>query len=146
MSWIATTDLRHPAFNIRGIGVPKDDPDARPPMTRHELLARGTMLIETRFQAEPDRLQHIVTYRRNRGWRRELGVRLSHNGTLTVAIRQGGARSSATLRFPTPPRDTRIRISYAWDGPGRGGRLTVKLPDLSKIYPIRCRCRRSTCG
>ena len=139
MSWIAATDLRHPAFNIRGLGVAPDAPGARAPMTNDELLARGTMLIETRFQAEPDRLQHIVTYRRERGWRRELSVRLSHHGTLTIEIRQGAARSVSTIRFPAPPRDTRIRISYAWDGPMRGGRLTVKLPDLSQIYQVPVR-------
>ncbi len=139
MSWIAITDLRHPAFNIRGIGVPADAPDARPPMTHDELLATGTMLIETVFQPDPDTGQDIVLYRRNRGWRREVEVRLSAGGVLTVAMRQGAARSVATLHFPAPPRDTRMRISYSWHGPMRTGRLTVKLPDLSQIYQVEVR-------
>jgi hypothetical protein len=139
MSWIAITDLSHPDFNIRGIGVQPDAPDARPPMTHDELLSIGTLLIETSFQAEPGKVQNIVSYRRDRGWRRGLAVRLSHGGALTVAVRQGVARSVTTLRFPAPPRDSRIRISYSWHGPMRTGRLTVKVPDLSQIYQVEVR-------
>lgn len=134
MSWIAVTDLNAPLFNIRGIGVPSDAPGARPPMQPDEILPEGTMMMELRFNIEPDAQETLVAYRRRRDWVRELFVTLDGAGRLEMTFRQGRSRSRAKVRFPVPARDSRMRITYAWNAPVRAGLLTVELLDEGRMF------------
>lgn len=134
MSWIALTDRSNPAFNIRGIGVPRNAPRVRGPMEQHEILPRGTLMVEFRANATPGKAQSVVEFRREFEWLREMKVSLDAEGRVTVAIRQGQAQSQAVLDMPAPPRDTRVRLTYAWHAPQRAGRLTVELIDEGRIY------------
>ena len=134
MSWIALTDLSNPAFNIRGIGVPRNMPRARGPMLQHEILPRGTLVIEFRANATPDKPQSILEFQRDFEWLREMRATLDADGRVTVALGQGQAHSQAVIDIPALPRDTRIRLTYAWHAPQRVARLTVELIDEGRIY------------
>jgi Hint domain len=134
MSWIALTDLHAPLFNIRGIGVRADTTGARPPMQPDEILPQGTMVMELRYNVDPDETHTLIAYRRRRDWMRELHVTLDGAGNLEMAFRQGRNRSRAAIRFPVPARDSRMRISYAWNAPVRAGLLTVELLDEGRMF------------
>lgn len=134
MSWIALTDLRSPRFNIRGIGVNAEAPGARGPMQPDEILPQGTMMMELRFQVEPEEKRQLVSVRRRSGWIRELFVTLSGSGQIEMAFRQGHNKSRAAIRFPAPVRDSRMRITYAWNAPLRAGLLTVELLDEGRMF------------
>lgn len=134
MSWIALTDRSNPAFNIRGIGVPRNAPRSRGPMEQYEILPRGTMLIEFRANATSGAAQSILKFQRDFEWLREMDVTLDAEGRVTVWVGQGQAHAQAVLDMPPPARDTRIRLTYAWHAPQRAGRLTVELIDEGRIY------------
>ncbi|GKY86254.1 Hint domain-containing protein [Sinisalibacter aestuarii] len=134
MSWIAVTDLTRPLFNIRGIGVAPDAPGARPPVQPDEILPRGTMMLELRYNVEPGVTQTLLDYHRSRGWARSLRVTLDGAGVLRVSSRQGLSGSEASIRLPMPARDSRLRVSYAWDAPLRQGLLTVEMLDEGQMY------------
>lgn len=134
MSWIALTDLASPAFNIRGIGVPRNTPRMRGPMERHEILPRGSMVIEFRANARPGAPQALLDFRRDFEWLREMRVGVEAGGRVTVEIGQGQAQSRAVLDMPPPPREARIRLTYAWHAPQRVSRLTVEMIDEGRIY------------
>ncbi|MCB1357673.1 MAG: Hint domain-containing protein [Maritimibacter sp.] len=134
MSWIALTDLSNPAFNIRGIGVPRNAPRARGPMERHEILPRGSMVIEFRANVKPDRPLALLTFQRDFEWLRELRVGVEASGRVTVEVGQGQAQSLAVVDMPPPPREARMRLTYAWHAPQRVSRLTVELIDEGRIY------------
>lgn len=134
MSWIAVSDLYNPAFNIRGLGVPRGAPGARGPMHQHEILPRGTLMIEFRANAESGRPQTLVDFRRDFEWPRALRITLDEDGRIALDLRQGRARSGAALDLPPAPRDTRVRLTYAWHAPQRAARLTAELVDQGRIY------------
>lgn len=134
MSWIGVTDLTSGEFNIRGIGVPKNTPGARPPAAPFEILPQGTLMIELRHDAEASETRRILTYRRNRDWPREIDVALAPNGRLSLRMRQGAARSHAALDLPPGlAHDSRLRISYSWHAPQRAGLLSVELLDAGRL-------------
>jgi hypothetical protein len=134
MSWIAITDLTTPRFNIRGIGVASDAPDARPPALPDEILPRGTLMLELRYNVEPGMTQTVLAYRRKRDWLRELYITLDGQGHLKVSARQGGAQSRAAIVLPMPARDSRMRINLTWNAPARAGLLTVEMLDEGQIF------------
>lgn len=134
MSWIATTDLHSPLFNIRGIGVSADAPGARPPMQPDEILPQGSMMLELRFNIESNSEQTLIAYRRRRDWLRQVTLTLNSSGVLSLHIRQGRNRSQADLHFPAPTRDSRMRITYSWNAPVRAGLLTVELLDEGRMF------------
>ena len=134
MSWIALSDLSNPAFNLRGIGVPRNAPRARGPMMQHEILPRGSLMIEFRANAEPDKPQSILNFRREYKWLREIRIALDAGGRITLEFLQGRARSQAVIDVTPPPRDTRCRLTYAWHAPQRVARLTVELIDEGRIF------------
>lgn len=134
MSWIAMTDRTEAAFNIRGLGVPRNAPLARGPMAPHEVLPRGTLVVEFRANTFVGRPQTLLTFRWDDEWEREMRIRLGANGRLTLSMRQGRASSEAALDMPLPGRDARIRMSYAWAAPQRAARLTAEMLDDGQIY------------
>lgn len=134
MSWIAMTDLAKPAFNIRGLGVPRGMPGARGPMIKHEIMPQGTMLLEFRANLEPGRLQPILIFKREYDWLREMRVAVSGDGQVVLEFRQGASRSRAAITAAPIARDARVRLSYAWHAPQRAARLTVELIDEGRLY------------
>jgi len=134
MSWIGLTDLHAPVFNIRGIGVAADAPGARGPMQPDEILPRGTLMMELRFNLDQDAQQTLIAHRRRRGWMREIFATLDGTGRLALTFRQGNNRSTAEIRFPVPVRDSRLRFTYSWNAPMRVGLLTVELLDEGRMF------------
>ncbi|GGD21850.1 Hint domain-containing protein [Sinisalibacter lacisalsi] len=134
MSWIALTDMSRPMFNIRGIGVPSDAPGARPPPSAHEIMPTGTMMFELRLEDTGGERRRILSFERNRDWRREILVEITADGRLSMAFRQGVARSRAEIGLPPIPRDGLLRVSYSWDSPRRTARLTVEFVEDGRIF------------
>lgn len=134
MSWIALTDLRSPRFNIHGIGKSADTPGVRGAEQPDEILPQGTMMMELRFHVEPEEVRPLLVFRRRRSWIREMSVTIDGSGRLEMNFRQGRSRSRAAIRFPAPVRDSRMRITYAWNAPLRAGLLTVELLDEGRMF------------
>lgn len=134
MSWIALTDRSNPAFNIRGIGVPRHAPGVRGAMMKHEIMPKGTLMIEFAANVPAEGVQEILSFQREFEWLRALSVTLDSSGRVALAFRQGPNRSTAALDIPPPAGDARLRLTYAWHAPQRAARLTVELPDEGRLY------------
>ncbi len=134
MSWIALSDLANPTFNIRGIGAPRNGPCGRVPMASHDLVPRGTFVVEFDVDAQPDKPQTVLQFRRAFEWLRELRLTLDAAGHIALDIRQGGTRSRATICIAPPARGSCLRLSYSWNAPIRVGRLTVEEVRDGRIF------------
>lgn len=135
MSWLGLTDLNVAAFNQGGIaaeasagasagGVWPDD----------GILPIGTLMIEAIYAAQPRMPQRILRYEHTEGWLRRLTLVLSAEGVLALEIRQGEAVFAARMSIQVPPRETRLRITYSWDAPGRRAILTVENLDQELLH------------
>ncbi|MCP5038248.1 MAG: hypothetical protein GY945_11690, partial [Rhodobacteraceae bacterium] len=131
MSWIGLSDLQVAAFDPAGIS-------AHSPMFSDApadgILAVGTLLIEALFSAQPRMPQRVLRYEHRDGWLRGLSITLTAEGELTLEMRQGDAVSCARLNITVPPIETRLRISYCWNAPGRHAVLTVENLDQELLH------------
>jgi len=140
MSWIGITDRSDAAFNLRGIGVPKHLRPPRPAFGPDAILTEGSLLFEVNHDAGAHGPRHLLRYRRNRGWRREVDIFVTEAGRLVVTMRQGAARSRVGLDLPAGlPQDSRLRVLYAWRAPERVGWLSVELLDDGRLLQARVR-------
>lgn len=131
MSWIGLTDLNVTSFDQTGIGAHTQFPFDVP---KDGLLPTGSLIFETTFSARYRVPQRILRYEHRDGWERYLSVAITAEGALSVDMRQGEAQSHAQLTMPPPPQDTRLRITYSWDAPGRRALLTVEDLDQGLLY------------
>lgn len=133
MGWIAINDLLASADRGRAnpglFGIRASKPD-------DGILPVGTLQIEVTYVAQRRVPQRVVRFEQRRGWLRQFSITLSDDGTLSLGLRQGDAVSGARLAIAVPPRDTRLRISYAWDAPGRWALLTVENLDQELLYQV----------
>lgn len=134
MSWIAMTDLASPVFNMRGIGESEQNVDAPAAFRPDEILPRGTFLVEFSTPGGVGTVQPVLSYRRHNNWLRELYMNIDAGGALRMRVRQGELQVSAAIDLPVPERESRLRVSYTWDAPGRVGRLTVEMLDNGKLF------------
>ncbi|MCP5038311.1 MAG: hypothetical protein GY945_12010, partial [Rhodobacteraceae bacterium] len=98
------------------------------------ILAVGTLRIEALFAAQPRMPQRVLRYEHRDGWLRGLSISLTAEGELTLEMRQGDAVSCARLNITVPPIETRLRISYSWNAPGRHAVLTVENLDQELLH------------
>lgn len=135
MSWLGLTDLQKSLFNPNGLGTSAANaPDRKAEGPNHHILTHGTLMLETRFHAEGDEAQEVLTYDRHKEWHRHLSIVLFGRGLLEVRFQQGAAELTARLCFPVPPKDSRLRISYAWNAPERRARLAVEMTTSGETY------------
>lgn len=135
MGWIGLNDLDIAAFDPTGISAQSSTLFPEDIAIREDdILAIGTLLIEVLFVARARQPQRVLRYERRDGWLRAMSVLITADGCLTLEVCQGGAVSRASLNFPAPPTDTRLRISYGWDAPGRRAVLTVEDLDQELLY------------
>ncbi len=131
MSWIGLYGHSVSAFDTAGVSHQSpyfcDTED-------DGILPVGTLLIEAVFTAQPRMPQRILRYEHRDGWLRSLSITLTAEGRLSFEVRQGEAVSEAHLGITVPPLETRLRISYSWDAPGRRAILTVKNLDQELMY------------
>lgn len=116
MSWIA----------IAGDGLAWTDP-AR---VAHAgaLLPRGTLMVEAALGVA-ERPQVLLSIRREVPWPGRLSLSWVPGGGLALAVAQGERILEAVLKLPFEAREDLLRVSYAWNAPGRVGRLAVKRTD-----------------
>lgn len=91
-------------------GVPVPDP------ARHDLVARGTLVIEVALPLVRPAL--LADHRRRDGWPRALSVSVEAAG-LVVTHLQGPGLQRHILPGPLPTGEGIGRITFAWDGPQR---------------------------
>ncbi len=113
MTWQAIGDGR------RALRLP--DP-ARAP----QLLPVGSVMIESALSGDRPAALTLLELDRDTGWRHHLAVTLSPGGLITVAHRQGGCMSVASLQKPDLMADQILRLTWCWDAPARQGVLTAE--------------------
>lgn len=122
MAWIGVTDGDSGWFSPRGAGDP--------PAGAGALMARGTLMLETRLTPE-NRPQTLVAFRRSHPWPGTFSLQALPGGSIVLVESQGDDTRSAVLPCPYKDRTDIVRLSYSWDAPRRTGRLTIErlLPD-----------------
>jgi hypothetical protein len=115
MSWIALGDGR------RCIQAPNET-------EQHDLqlITTGSIVIETLFTAEQNVPQVVLDMRRNAEWRRQFRVTMRASGEVLVTHCQNQESTHARLQARQPDSDSAMRLTYAWNAPGRRGVLTVE--------------------
>ncbi len=98
------------------------------------LLCRGTLVVEAAVVPDSEMPQTLVDFYREDGWVRSFRVTLDINGLISCEHRQMRTATRASLRIRKPERDTVLRVSYAWIGPGRQGLLSVQNLETGELH------------
>ena len=111
MSWLAISDGRHAR---------------RLPPARHPelLVATGSLVVEALFNATERQPQTLVVMDRLDGWRRTFEITVTARGEILLEYWQGPTVTRGLLRMGAVEPDATLRLTYAWDAPGRDGMLT----------------------
>lgn len=115
MSWLGISDGR------RAWRLPHADTAGTP-----ALLTLGSLVIETTFSAKVGLPQVVVHMDRTDGWHRSFKVMIHASGEVLVEHRQNLETTYASLQLRKPDQDDILRLTYAWDAPGRQGLLAVE--------------------
>lgn len=131
MSWLGLADHQEKRFSLRGIG---DDRRAerRHPSTDGYLLARGTILFETRMM--PDRRPHpLIGF--NHSWpdQRSLSIQAIPGGGISLVQVDGEHIAHAAIQHAVSTRTIVLRITFSWDVPRNWARLTVERPETHEV-------------
>ncbi len=130
MAWLALADHDGQEFTLTGLGT-ADGPKAG--IEPDGLLARGTLLIETRLS--PDgRPQDLFAFRGRDGWLTALTLKAIPGGGLTLVIAQNGEITHATILQNSAVRTDVVRVTYAWDAPKRWARLAIERPEGIDVH------------
>ncbi|MHA6324587.1 Hint domain-containing protein [Roseivivax sp. CAU 1753] len=128
MSWIALSggDINWTCPDTFG-------PDAE---SRHNLLTRGSLVIETRLSPE-GRPQTLLGYERRHPWAAHISLQAVPGGGVVVVLRQGDSLFHSVIPPEIGERTQTLRLTFSWDAPGRWGRLSVERPETSSVRSIR---------
>lgn len=124
MSWIAISGAgRHwtddRVFN--GADRPRD-----------ALMAKGSLLIETRLSAEA-RPQSLLSFERQHPWPGGLSLQALPNGSIVLVMSHGGEAFHTLLQYPQDARTDILRVTYSWDSTARRGQLALERPESDAI-------------
>ena len=133
MGWIAVTDHDGGHFMPQGLGAPQTGREVIPDAS--DLMARGTLMIETRPAMEP-RPQTLLSFSRNHPWHGGFSLQALPSGGITLIETQAGDVRHATLPYRLDDRTDSLRITYSWDAPARWGRLSVERPEVFGVASI----------
>ena len=127
MSWIALAgaDLHWTCPKIFG-----DDAESR-----HQLLTRGSLVIETRLSPEK-RPQTLLGYERKHPWEGRISLQAVPGGGVVVVLSQGGSLFHTVIPPEDEQRTETLRLTFSWDAPRRWGRLSVERPESSSVRMI----------
>lgn len=124
MTWIAISG-REQAWvcpeTFKTAGAPRD-----------LLLARGTIMIETRLSPE-DRPQTLLSYRRRHPWEGSISVQAVPGGGVILVLTQGEAVFHTVLQGRHHARTDVLRVTYSWDSERRFGRIAVEQPESDNV-------------
>ncbi|WP_146584790.1 Hint domain-containing protein [Puniceibacterium confluentis] len=127
MTWVA----------ISGGGVNWVCPEMfqSPEVRRDHLLARGSLLIETRLSPE-GRPQTLLSYQRRYPWAGGISLQAIPGGGLVLVLSQADDVFHTVLDYKRDARTDVLRITFSWDGPQRWGRLVVERPEADTVDEI----------
>lgn len=132
MAWIGVTDHQDGWFSLDGAN---GAPDAGDTFAPGSLLARGTLLVETRLSPE-NRPQTLLAFRRSHPWAGTFSLQALPGGSIVLIEAQGNDTRTAVLPCPYNDRTDIVRITYSWDAPGRIGRLSIERPQPNSTHSV----------
>jgi hypothetical protein len=133
MSWIALADQTTGRFEINGLGRSSGTAPRAGKASEQNLLARGSIVIETRLS--PDgRPQALLSYRRSHPWVSSFSLQAIPGGGIALIISQGDEVFHTALHHEARGRTDVLRITYSWDAPRRWGRLAVENPETDQVF------------
>lgn len=99
-----------------------------PGVPAETLLPRGTLMVETCLPqvTQPERL---AGFERRTPWRAELSLTAVPGEGLVLELAQGTQALRVALALPEGPPGEALRLTWAWDGPARRGRLAAERDD-----------------
>ena len=134
MSWLGLADKTERRFSLRGIGADRLG-ERRHPEDDAYLLARGTLLLETRMTAGT-RPHPLLEY--NQSWpdQRSLSFRAIPGGGVSLVQVEGEHITHAALQHKVVGRTDVLRITFAWDCPRNWAQLTVERPEADHVSSV----------
>ncbi|MDX1781052.1 MAG: Hint domain-containing protein [Thalassovita sp.] len=125
MSWIAISDQNRQAFDLNGIGGGAEPRPGPQDLTPNSLLARGSILFETKLPGD-GRPRKLIGYHRDHPWVSSLSVQELPTGGIVLVVAQGADVSHTVLQHGAVAQAEELRVTYSWDAPARWGRLAVE--------------------
>lgn len=131
MTWLAISDHDDRRLSLRGLGL---DKKPAPLLADHprSLLARGTILFETRLTAD-GRPQVLLGYKASHPWQRSLIFQAIPGGGIAMVQVQDKAICHAAIQRKDAGRADVVRVTYSWDSPAKWGRLTLEHLEDSRV-------------
>lgn len=117
MVWIGVTDRGGGWFSAAADGG----------AAARALMARGTLMVETRIAPE-DRPRTLLAFSRSHPWPGRFSLQALPGGSVVLVEAQGNDTRGAVLPCPFEDRGDIVRLSYSWNAPARQGRLTLERP------------------
>lgn len=135
MSWLALSTRDRDWFAPGGLDQSPADAQAIVALGRETLMARGSLVFETRLPAAASPVPLVILDRSGSG-----GFYLSLSsipgGGLNLVIRHQGCVLAHTLNHSDAGRTDVLRVIYAWDAPRRRARLVLERPDSDRVIVV----------
>jgi len=98
---------------------------------RDALLAKGSLLIETRLSAD-GRPQTLLAFERHHPWPGGLSLQALPNGSIVLVMSQGDDAFHTLLQYPDDARTDILRVTFSWDSTARWGQLALERPESDR--------------
>lgn len=134
MSWLGLADRTERRFSLRGIGADRAS-TRRHPEDESYLLARGTLLLETRMTAG-ERPHELFGYHQSSPNPRSLSFQAVPGGGVSLVQMEDDHIAHAALQHRVIGRTDVLRITFAWDCPRNWARLTVERPETDQVSSV----------
>ncbi|WP_425101722.1 Hint domain-containing protein [Tropicibacter sp. S64] len=95
---------------------------------RDALLARGSILIETRISPE-GRPQTLLHYERGHPWPGSISLRAVPGGSIVLVLTRDGEVFHTVLQPAWDARADVLRVTFSWDRAQGEGRIAVERPE-----------------
>lgn len=99
---------------------------------RDTLLARGSIVIETRLSSE-ERPQTLLSYERQYPWKGGISFRAVPGGAIILVMYQGSEVFHTALQYHHDARADVLRVTFSWDSEARTGQIAVERPESDVI-------------
>ncbi len=134
MAWIALSGPNEHRFSLSGLGSDSGkSPTANVAVTPDSLLARGSLVLETKLSSASGP-QELLSYRRSFPWVSGLSLQAIPGGSIACVSYHGGETAHSVLKYESAGQHDIMRITYSWDAPKKWGRLAVEWPGTDKVF------------
>jgi hypothetical protein len=135
MTWIASADHKEARFSPNGLGVDRHI-TPQVDMTENAILARGTLMLETRMSPN-GKPQVLFGYDRVFPWNRAFSIQAIPGGGITLVHSNHGEVCHATLKWRGTGRADVVRIIFSWDVPSGWAQLSLERPEESTVTSVQ---------